>query len=64
MLPTVEKLFEDNSQEGKKKKLQELSLRGKNAKVRGRNKKKEELENPYKSLMKCLLLNLQGKFRI
>ena len=61
MLLTVEKPAEDKSQESKKKKLQELSLRGKNAKTRERDKKKEELDNLYKSLKKTFIIELARK---
>lgn len=63
MLLTVEKPAEDTSNEGKKKKLQELSLRGKNAKAREREKKKEELENLQKSLKKSFIIELARKIQ-
>ena len=61
MLLTVEKPAEDKSSEGKKKKLQELSLRGKNAKAREREKKKEEMDNLTKSLKKTFIVELARK---
>lgn len=63
MLLTVEKPAEDTSNEGKKKKLQELSLRGKNAKAREREKKKEELESLQKSLKKSFIIELARKIQ-
>jgi len=63
MLLTVEKPAEDNSTEGKKKKLQELSLRGKNAKARERQKKKEENEDLNRSLKKTFIVELARKIQ-
>ena len=63
MLLTVEKPAEDNSAEGKKKKLQELSLRGKNAKAREKEKKKQELEDLTKSLKKTFIIELARKIQ-
>ena len=63
MLLTVEKPAEDNSSEGKKKKLQELSLRGKNAKQREKQKKKEEQENLQRQLKKSFIVELARKIQ-
>jgi hypothetical protein len=63
MLLTVEKPAEDKSVDGKKKKLQELSLRGKNAKAREKEKKKEEMENLSKSLKKTFIIELARKIQ-
>lgn len=63
MLLTVEKPAEDNSAEGKKKKLQELSLRGKNAKQREKQKKKEELDDLNRSLKKTFIIELARKIQ-
>jgi len=63
MLLTTEKPAEDNSAEGKKKKLQELSLRGKNAKAREKEKKKEELDNLNRTLKKTFIIELARKIQ-
>ena len=46
-----------------KKKLQELSLRGKNAKSREKEKKKEELDNLNRRLKKTLIIELARKIQ-
>ena len=63
MLLTVEKPAEDNNQVSKKKKLQELSLRGKNAKARERQKKKEEDANLERGLKKSFIVELARKIQ-
>jgi len=63
MLLTVEKPAEDKTSEAKKKKLQELSLRGKNAKAREREKKKMEMENLQRGLKKSFIIELARKIQ-
>lgn len=62
-LLTVEKAAEDQTSEGKKKKLQELSLRGKNAKQRERQKKKEEEQDLERGLRKSFIIELARKIQ-
>jgi hypothetical protein len=63
MLLTVEKPAEDTSNGSKKKKLQELSLRGKNANQRDKQKKKEEQENLQRQLKKSFIVELAKKIQ-
>lgn len=63
MLLTVEKPAEEKTSEAKKKKLQELSLRGKNAKAREREKKKEEIDSLHKGLKKSFIIELARKIQ-
>lgn len=63
MLLTVEKFVEDSSSETKKKKLQDLSLRGKKAKQRDKQKKKEEQEDLQRQLKKSFIIELARKIQ-